>query len=113
MLEKTFPLSSKMRINADYEKLENFSQKHVKFYLKYSSFVFRSLKKPVFQKFLHWMLKKEKIEEQAVKAVYVKVLPLRRKNGKGIADPGYIESTVCSYLPFTNLNPILSFSTPR
>jgi hypothetical protein len=85
MLEKTFPLSSKMRINADYEKLENFSQKHVKFYLKYSSFVFRSLKKPVFQKFLHWMLKKEKIEEQAVKAVYVKVLPLRRKNGKGIA----------------------------
>jgi hypothetical protein len=85
MLEKTFPLSSKMRINADYEKLENFSQKHVKFYLKYSSFVFRSLKKPVFQKFLHWMLKKEKIEEQTVKAVYVKVLPLRRKNGKGIA----------------------------
>lgn len=31
------------------------------------------------------MLKKEKIEEQAVRAVHVKVLPLRRKNGKGIA----------------------------
>jgi hypothetical protein len=85
MLEKTFLLSSKMRINADHEKLENFSQNHVKFYLKYSSFVFRALKKPSFQKFLQWMLKKEKIEEQAVKAVYVKVLPLRRKNGKGIA----------------------------
>jgi hypothetical protein len=85
MLEKTFPLSSKMRINADYEKLENFSQEQVKFYLKYSSFVFRALKKPVYQKFLNWMLKKEKIEEQAVKAVFVKVLPLRRKNGKGIA----------------------------
>ena len=85
MLEKIFPLSSKIRINADYGKLENFSQEHVKFYLKYSSFVFRALKKPVFQKFLQWMLKKEKIEEQAVKAVFVKVLPLRRKNGKGIA----------------------------
>jgi hypothetical protein len=85
MLEKTFLLSSKMRINADHEKLENFSQKHVKFYLKYSSFVFRALRKPSFQKFLHWMLKKEKIEAQAVKAVHVKVLPLRRKNGKGIA----------------------------
>ena len=85
MLEKIFPLSSKIRINADYGKLENFSQEHVKFYLKYSSFVFRALRKPLFQKFLQWMLKKEKIEEQAVKAVFVKVLPLRRKNGKGIA----------------------------
>jgi diadenosine tetraphosphate (Ap4A) HIT family hydrolase len=85
MLEKIFPLSSKMRINADYEKLENFSQKHIQFYLKYSSFVFRALKKVLFQKFLNWMLKKEKIEVHAVRAVHVKVLPLRRKNGKGIA----------------------------
>jgi hypothetical protein len=84
MLEKTFPLSSKMRISVDHEKLENFSQNHVKFYLKYSSFVFRALKKPSFQKFLNWMLKKETIEEKTVRAVQVKVLPLR-KNGKGIA----------------------------
>ena len=85
MLEKTFPLSSKMRISVDHEKFENFSQNHIKFYLKYSSFVFKALKKPSFQKFLHWMLKKEKIEEQAVSAVQVKVLPFRRKNGKGVA----------------------------
>jgi hypothetical protein len=84
MIEKTFLLTSKMRVNTDYEKLENLSQNHVKFYLKYSSFVFKALKKPSFQKFLHWMLKKEKIEAQAVRAVHVKVLPLR-KNGKGIA----------------------------
>jgi hypothetical protein len=84
MLEKTFPLSSKMRISVDHEKLEHFSQNHVKFYLKYSSFVFRALKKPSFQKFLNWMLKKETIEEKTVRAVQVKVLPLR-KNGKGIA----------------------------
>jgi hypothetical protein len=85
MLEETTPLSSKMRISVDHEKLGNFSQNQVRFYLKYSSFVFRALKKPLFQKFLHWMLKKERIEEQTVKAVHVKVLPSRRKNGKGIA----------------------------
>jgi len=84
MLEETFPLSSKMRISVDHEKLENFSQNQVRFYLKYSSFVFRALRKPSFQKFLSWMLKKETIEEQTVRAVHVKVLPLR-KNGKGIA----------------------------
>jgi len=85
MLEKTFSFSNKMRISVDHEKLGSFSQNHVKFYLKYSSFVFRALRKHSFQKFLHWMLKKEKIEEQTVRAVQVKVLPLRRKNGKGIA----------------------------
>jgi len=74
-----------MRINADYEKLENFSQNHIKFYLRYSSFIFKALIKPSYQKFLHWMLRKEKIETQAVRTVHVKVLPLRRKNGKGIA----------------------------
>jgi hypothetical protein len=85
MLEKTCSFSNKMRISVDHKKLGSFSQNHIKFYLKYSSFVFRALRKPRFQKFLHWMLKKEKIEEQIVRAVHVKVLPLRRKNGKGIA----------------------------
>jgi hypothetical protein len=85
MLENNFQLSSKMRISVDHEKLENFSQNHVKFYLKYSSFVFKALKKPSFQKFLRWMLKKEKIEAQIVSAVQVKVLPFRRKNGNGVA----------------------------
>jgi hypothetical protein len=85
MLTNNFQLSSKMRISVDHEKLESFSQNYVKFYLKYSSFVFKALKKPSFQKFLRWMLKKEKIEEQIVSAVQVKVLPFRGKNGNGIA----------------------------
>src|SRR4030067_713125 len=85
MLEKTCSFSNKMRISVDHEKLGSFSQNHIKFYLKYSSFVFRALRKPSFQKSLNWMLKQETIEEQAVRAVHVKVLPLRRKNGKGIA----------------------------
>ncbi len=85
MLENSFLLSSKMKISIDHEKLGIFSQSHVKFYLKYSSFVFRALKKPTFQIFLHWMLKKERIEEQTVRTVHVKVLPFRRKNGKCLA----------------------------
>jgi hypothetical protein len=85
MSENNFQLSSKMKISVDPKKLERFSQNHVKFYLKYSSFVFKALKKHSFQKFLRWMLKKEKIEEQIVSAVQVKVLPFRRKNGNGVA----------------------------
>jgi hypothetical protein len=85
MLENNFQLSSKMKISVDPQKLECFSQNHVRFYLKYSSFVFKALKKPSFQKFLRWMLKKEKIEEQIVSAVQVKVLPFRRQNGHGVA----------------------------
>jgi hypothetical protein len=85
MLVEAQLLSSKMKISVDHKKLENFSQNQFRFYLKYSSLVFRALKNSPFQKFLYWMLKKEGIEEQIVKAVDVNVLPLRRKNGKGIA----------------------------
>jgi|GEM_PF-927192 len=85
MLKNNFQLSSKMKISVDPQKLESFSQNHVKFYLKYSSFVFKALKKPSFQKFLRWMLKEEKIKEQKVRAVQVKVLPFRQKNGNGVA----------------------------
>lgn len=77
-------LSNKMIIRFDDEKLDAFSQRHVRFYVKYSSFVFKALQKPTFQKFLGWMLKKEKIEERSVKQVHIKLLPLR-KSGQGIA----------------------------
>ena len=85
MLEKASSISNKMLISVDHEKLGGFSERQVRFYLKYSSFVFKALQKPAFQKFLQWMLKNERIEEQTVRAVHVKVLPMRRKNGKGIA----------------------------
>jgi hypothetical protein len=85
MLENNFQLSSKMKISVDPQKLESFSQNHVRFYLKYSSFVFKALKKHSFQTFLRWMLKKERIEEQIITAVQVKVLPFRRNNGRGVA----------------------------
>jgi hypothetical protein len=85
MLEETTSLLSKMSVNCDPEFLGAFSQNHVRFYLKYSSFVLRTLRKLSFQKFLHWMLKKEKIAVRLVSVLQVNVLPLRGKNGKGIA----------------------------
>ena len=85
MLNEACVLSNKMKITGNLEKRENLSQNHVRFYMKYSSFVFRSLKRPSFQKFLYWMLKREKIDDQMVRAVHVKVFPFRRKNGKGLA----------------------------
>jgi len=85
MFEETSSLLSKIRINCDHDKLGAFSQNHIQFYLKYSSFVFKTLRKISFQKFLHWMLKKEKIEEQLVSDLQINVFPLRGKNGKGIA----------------------------
>jgi hypothetical protein len=84
MIETRF-LSNKMKISFDHEELRAFSHNQVRFYQKYSSFVFKSLKKASFQKFLNWMLRKEQIDKQAIRVVHVKVLPLRSKNGKGIA----------------------------
>jgi hypothetical protein len=85
MLEKPQLLSSKIKITVGPGKTEGFSQRHVGFYMNYSSFVFRTLRRPTFQKFLQWMLRRERIEAQMVGAVDVRVFPLRRKNGKGLA----------------------------
>ncbi len=81
---KELHLVSKMRLAVDPAKTV-FSERHINFYEKYSSFVLKTLKRTSFQKFLRWMLTKENIDEQMISAVYVKIFPLRRKNGKGLA----------------------------
>ena len=78
-------LSNKMKITVHPEKIEAPSQKQVGFYMKYASFVLRTLRGPSFQKFLSWMLKKENIEEHMVRDVQVAVFPFQRKNGNGLA----------------------------
>lgn len=85
MLETGQLLSSKIKITVGPRKPESFSQRHIGFYMNYSSFVLRALGRPAFQKFLQWMLRRERIEAQMVEAVDVRVFPLRRKNGKGLA----------------------------
>ena len=74
-----------MRISYSHEELWAFSSNQIRFYRKYSSFVFKSLAKTSFQQFLSWMLTKEHIEKKAIRVIQVKLLPLRSKNGKGVA----------------------------
>jgi hypothetical protein len=78
-------LSDRIAIAVRPEKLQTFSQEHAGFYVKYASVVLKTLKRPLFQKFLRWMLRKENIETQTIRKVEVKVLPFRRKNGNGLA----------------------------
>ncbi len=78
-------LSSKMTINIDLPRVGCSAQKHISYYLKYCRFVVKSLELASFQQFLCWMLKKEKIEEQKVSCIDIKVFPRRRKNGKCLA----------------------------
>lgn len=84
MLDNRF-ISCKMRICFSQKELQSFSNSQVRFYQKYSDFVFKSLAKTSFQQFLSWMLKKENIKKEAIRLIQVKTLPLRSKNGKGVA----------------------------
>lgn len=78
-------LLSKMRISVRPKKLVKFSKTRVSFYMKYACVVFNTLRKPLFQTFLHWMLKRENIEEHMVTNVQVMVFPFQKENGKGLA----------------------------
>jgi len=78
-------MSSKMRITVRPKKIVRFSKTRVSFYMKYASVVFKTLRKPLFQKFLDWILKRENIKEHKVTKVQVMVFPFRKENGKGLA----------------------------
>jgi len=78
-------MSSNMRITVSPKKIVRFSKTYVSFYTKYSSVVFKTLRKPLFQKFLDWVLKRENIKEHKVTNVQIMVFPFRKENGKGLA----------------------------
>jgi hypothetical protein len=78
-------LSSKIRITVHPQKTVRFSKKRLRFYTKYAAVVFRTLRKPLFQKFLNWVAKREKIEGNMVEDVQVRVFPFLKDNGKGLA----------------------------
>ena len=80
-----FKLSRKIRIAGHPQKTVKFSEKRLRFYSKYATFVYRTLRKPLFQKFLNWVIKREKIEDNMVEEVQVRVFPFRKENGKALA----------------------------
>ena len=77
-------LPSKIRRVANRQKVSKFSE-NLRFYTRYAAFVSRALRKPRFQRFLRWIIGKEKIEENMVKDVQVRVFPFQKENGNGLA----------------------------
>jgi hypothetical protein len=86
-----------MRITARPKKRVKFSMNHFRFYMKYAFAVFNTLRKPLFQKFLNWVLRRERIDEHKVKDVQIRVFPLRKENGNGLAGRCNSEGKILLY----------------
>jgi hypothetical protein len=78
-------LSSKIRVVSNPKKVESCPEKGLHFYTNYASVVSETLRKPLFQRFLDWILKREKIEKNAVRDIQVRVFPFQKENGKSVA----------------------------
>ena len=77
-------LLDKIRIKNAPSKAFQSSKRH-SFYKGYAIFVGKALRKPLFQRFLRWLLKKENIDESLIEEVRIKVLPFQKKNGNNLA----------------------------
>jgi hypothetical protein len=82
---KKSKLSSKIRVVSNPKKVESYSEKGLHVYTKYASIVSKTLKKPIFQRFIDWLTKIERIENKAVKDIQIRVFPFRKENGKSVA----------------------------
>ena len=78
-------LSNKVRVVLSLKKAETCPEKHVEFYSSYAAAISETLKKPLFQKFLDWLIKREDIKKADVTDIQVRVFPHRKENGKYIA----------------------------
>ena len=78
-------LSNKIRVVANRKKAASCQEKRLRFYTNYASVVSASLRKPLFQRFLNWMVRRENIEKKSVKDIQVRVFPFQKENGKALA----------------------------
>lgn len=78
-------LSNKIRVVSNPKKIEECSEKRLRFYTNYASAVSGTLRRPTFQRFLNWIIKREEIEKKAVKDIQVRVFPFEKKNGNFLA----------------------------
>ena len=78
-------LSNKIRVVSNPRNLENCPEKQLQFYANYASTVSDALSKPLFQKFLRWIMKVEKIEKKAVTDIQVRLFPFEKDNGNTLA----------------------------
>ena len=78
-------ITNKIRVVLNQKKLENYPEKRLEFYTNYAIIVVETLRKPLFQKFLNWIIKLEKIEKRAIKDIQVRVFPFKKDNGRSVA----------------------------
>jgi hypothetical protein len=78
-------LSNKIRVVSNPKKVESCPEKHLHFYTNYASVVSETLRRPIFQRFLDWIIKREKIENRAVRDIQVRLFPFQKENGKSLA----------------------------
>lgn len=57
---------------------------HSEFYGKYAVVVFRCLRKPIFLKFLNWVMKIEEIPKENVNNVQIRMFPSIKNNGNSL-----------------------------
>lgn len=78
-------LSKKMRITVSPKKVVRISKRNWSFYKEYASAVLKTLRKPLFQRFLRWVLARENMHEENVENIHVMFSPFRKENGKSLA----------------------------
>lgn len=78
-------LLNKIRVVSNPNKAEVCPEKQLQFYTNYASAIFETLRKPLFQKFITWIVKREQIEKKAVKDIQVRVFPFQKENGRSLA----------------------------
>jgi len=57
----------------------------LRLYKNYAALVQKALKTPLFQRFMHWMLKRENIEKHRIEDIQVRILPRLKDSGNTLA----------------------------
>lgn len=78
-------LSNRIRIVSNHKKVECCPEHHLTFYAGYAEVVSETLKKPLFQRFLDWVIKREDIAKKDVTDIQVRLFPFQKENGKYVA----------------------------
>ncbi|MFA5365124.1 MAG: hypothetical protein WC325_08105 [Candidatus Bathyarchaeia archaeon] len=78
-------LTNKIRVVPNLKKVERCPENRLDFYTDYALVVSETLKKPLFQKFLDALLKREEIENASVKDIQIRMFPFQNENGKFLA----------------------------
>jgi len=61
------------------------SENKQKFFKTHSIKVSKTLKEPLFQKYLHKIIKKENIKIDKIRDIQIKTFPFQKENGKSLA----------------------------